>query len=184
AQAAVNMVSGAGVIAFDEFHQGFGSNQNRLLNYFYGTPVLPVFLQLLLLTALIMVSLSRRFARPLPVDEPNRISKLEYVGAMAQLKRSTKAFDLAIENIYTDFRRRVARLVGVDNHHTRNRDIAEAISGRTDYTTEEIVEVIAKCEDIIHGEPTNKKAVLALAVKIREIESALGLRRGRTIFRK
>jgi hypothetical protein len=59
-----------------------------------------------LLIGLIFFSQSRRFARPLPPDEPNRLSKLEYVAAMAQLQQTTKGYDLAIENIYTDFRRR------------------------------------------------------------------------------
>jgi hypothetical protein len=36
-----------------------------------------------------------------------------------------------------------------------------------------------KCEDISHGEPTNKKEVISLISRLREIETELGLRRGR-----
>ncbi len=180
----LNIVSGYGTVVFDEYHQGYGSDKNRLLSYFTGTPVIPIFLQLLLLVGLIMFSKSRRFARPLPLVEPSRLSKLEYVAAMAQLKRRTSAFDLAVENIYTDFRRRVSRLIGVDNHHTQNSVLAETISKRTKYSAQEIEVLMKSCEDIMHGGPTNRKEVLALTQKLREIENALGLRRGRAAFKK
>ncbi len=184
ARLGLNVVSGYGTVVFDEYHQGYGSDKNRLLSYFTGTPVIPIFLQLLLLLGLIMLSKSRRFGRPLPLFEPNRLSKLEYVAAMAQLKRRTNAYDLAIENIYTDFRRRVCRLIGVDNHHTQNTVLAETIAKRTKYSAQEIEALMLSCEDIMHGGAANKKEVLALTQKIREIEDALGLRRGRAAFKK
>ena len=115
AQLAVNIVSSpSAVIAFDEYHQGFGSSTNRLFQYFAGTPVIAIFVQLLVLAGLVFYSQSRRFARPVPEPEPDRLSKLEYVSAMAELQQRTRAFDLAVENIYTDFRRRTSRLLGVE----------------------------------------------------------------------
>ncbi len=40
AQFAVNIVSnGTGIIAFDEYHHGYGGNTNRLFEFFAGTPV-------------------------------------------------------------------------------------------------------------------------------------------------
>ncbi|MDQ3180706.1 MAG: hypothetical protein M3Q33_09320, partial [Acidobacteriota bacterium] len=80
-----------------------------MLAYSAGTPFVAIFLQFAVLVGLVLFSNSRRFARPLPENEPNRLSKLEYVSAMAELQQRTRAFDLAIENIYTDFRRRTAR---------------------------------------------------------------------------
>ncbi len=180
AQLAVNIVaSGGGAIAFDEYHQGFGSNSNRLFQYFAGTPVVAIFLQICLLAGLILLSQSRRFARALPEDEPNRLSKLEYVSAMAELQRRTKAFDLAIENIYTDFRRRAAKLVGADVYQTPRSELAKLIAERGKLDETEIAGLMRKCEDIMHGEPTNKKEVLQLAGRLREIEETLGLKRAR-----
>jgi hypothetical protein len=180
AKLGINIVgSRGGIIAFDEYHQGFGNNENRLLEYFSGTPVAAIFLQLFLIIGLIFYSQSRRFARALPDDEPNRLSKLEYVSAMAQLQQQTKAYDLAIENIYKEFRRRVSRLVGIDNHTATREDIAEKVAERTDYKAKEITELLFKCEDIIHGEPTKKKEIVDLISRIREVENALGLRRGK-----
>lgn len=180
AQIALNIVDARqGIIAFDEYHQGYGRNDNRLFEYFAGTPVIPIFLQLFLIIGLIFISQSRRFARALPHAEPNRLAKLEYVSAMAQLQGRTKAFDLAIENIYTDFRRRVARLVGIDNHTASRETLAGKIAERTNYKADEIAELMFKCEDIMHGEPTSKKELVSLTKRLREVEEALGLRRGK-----
>ena len=183
AQIAINTIaSTGGIIAFDEYHQGYGVNDNRLFEYFAGTPVFPILAQIALLIGLIFFSRSRRFARPLPAAEPNRLSKLEYVAAMAQLQQRTKGYDLAVENIYTDFRRRVSRLLGVDNQSTTRKDLAHLLSERINRDEMEIYNLMRKCEDIMHGEPTNKKTVLLLTGKLRGIEENLGLRRaGRKI---
>lgn len=178
AQLATNLVaSGNGIIAFDEFHQGYGAGQNRLLDYFAGTPLTAVFLQLAALAAVILYSQSRRFARPLPADEPNRLSKLEYVAAMAELQQRTKAFDLAMENIYKDFRRRVARLVGADALKTSPAELARLIAERTKSNQIELENLLANCEAIMHGEPTNKREMVDLTARLRQIEETLGLQR-------
>ncbi len=180
AQLGINLVSSRfGVIAFDEYHQGYGTNNNRLLQYFSGTPVIAIFWQIALLLFLLFLSQSRRFARVVPEPEPNRLSKLEYVAAIAELQRRTKAFDLAIENIYTDFRRRVSRLLGVDNYQVSRKDLAKLISERISEDEFEIYNVMQKCEDIMHGEATNKKEVLQLSSRLRELEEKLGLKRNR-----
>ena len=178
AQLAINLVATQnGIVAFDEFHQGYGAGQNRLLDYFAGTPLTSIFLQFAALVAVILFTQSRRFARPLPADEPNRLSKLEYVGAMAELQQRTRAFDLAMENIYKDFRRRTARLVGADALKTPRSDLARLIAERLKANSAEIETLLEKCENIMHGEPTNKKQVLNLIGKLREVEEGLGLQR-------
>ncbi|REJ77466.1 MAG: DUF4350 domain-containing protein [Acidobacteria bacterium] len=179
-QAALNILaSRRGPIAFDEYHHGFGADDNRLLTYFSGTPVVAILLQCAALVVLLLYSRGRRFARPLPADNPDRLSKLEYVSAMAQLQGRTKAFDLAIENVYTDFRRRVSRFFGVDNFTVSKESLGRLISDRLGVSSDEVVDLLNKCEDIMHGEPSKKSEVLALVKRIREIEDALGLERGR-----
>lgn len=179
AQLGINIVSsGDGIVAFDEYHHGYGAENNRLFAYFAGTPVIPIFLQCIALIAVILFSQSRRFARPVPEKEMNRLSKLEYVSAMAELQQRTKGYDLAIENIYTDFRRRVARLVGVDNFTTPRSQIAQLISERLPTEkASEIEDLMQNCEAVSQGEPTNKKEVLRLASRLRELEEKLGLQR-------
>jgi len=178
AQLAVNLVAvSEGVIAFDEFHQGYGSDNNRFLQFFAGTPVIAIFLQVAVIVGLLFFSQSRRFARPVPESQPDRLSKLEYVSAMAELQNRTKAFDLAIENIYHDFRRRVSRHFGLDNTLTKSPEIAASIAERTGMKRELIAETMFKCEEIIRGEPTTRKQTLKLIETLREIEEKLGLRR-------
>ena len=186
AQLAINVVASRdGIIAFDEYHQGYGANTNRFFQFFAGTPVIPIFVQLALIVALIFFSQSRRFARPVPEPEPNRLSKLEYVAAMAELQQRTKGYDLAIENIYTDFRRRVSRLVGVDALKTRRQDLALLIVERLpDENADELEELMQRCEDVMHGDATNKKEVLRLTTRLREIENKLGLQRRKKVTGK
>jgi hypothetical protein len=96
---------------------------------------------------------------------------------MAELQQRTKAYDLAIENIYTDFRRRVSRLVGVDNFTTSYKILAQLIAERSGFNQSEIENLMFKCEDIVRGEPTNKREILELTSRLREIEEKLGLQR-------
>jgi len=182
AQLALNMVAaGDGIIAFDEYHQGYGSDSNRFLQFFAGTPVVAIFLQAALLVGLVFFSQSRRFARPVPEPEPDRLSKLEYVAALAELQSRTKAFDLAIENIYNEFRRRVTRHFGIDNFTAKSTEIAARITERTSLKRGLVEEALHRCEEIIRGEPTNKREVLRLAGVLRDIEQKLGMKRaGRT----
>ncbi|MEQ1603291.1 MAG: DUF4350 domain-containing protein [Pyrinomonadaceae bacterium] len=182
AQLAINIVAaGDRVIAFDEYHQGYGKDTNRFLQFFAGTPVVAIFLQLALFIGLVFFSQSRRFARPVPEPEPDRLSKLEYVSAMAELQQRTRAFDLAIENIYNEFRRRVTRLLGLDNFKTKSNEIARAISERAGLDASSTAATLHECEEIIRGASTNKKQVLRLVGELRAVEQKLGLvRAGRT----
>jgi hypothetical protein len=180
AQLAVNVVaSREGIIAFDEYHQGYGASTGSVVGYFSGTPVIPIVGQIALLIGLLLISQSRRFARALPADEPNRLSKLEYVSAMAELQQRTRAYDLAIENIFSEFRRSAARCLGMDNFSTSRKDLAKAISERTKLNELDIYNVMRKCEEIIRGEKTNKREVLELTARLREIEEKLGIKRTR-----
>jgi hypothetical protein len=180
AQLALNVLATpGGTIAFDEYHQGYGSNANRLFQYFEGTPVIAIFAQCVLLVALLFASQSRRFARPMPEREPDRLSKLEYVTAMAELQQRSRAYDLAIENIYSDFRRRVSRMAGFDNTNATRAEIAHAIGERISIDASRIDEVMSKCESIIQGETTCPAETTQLAAKLREYADRLGIKRAR-----
>lgn len=182
AQLALNLVAaGDGTIAFDEYHQGFGKDSNRFLQFFAGTPVVAIFLQAALLVGLVFFSQSRRFARPVPEHEPDRLSKLEYVAAMAELQQRTKAYDLAIENIYNEFRRRVTRLLGLDNFTIKSNEMARAIVERTGLEMSPTATTLHECEEIIRGAATNTRQLVRLTGELRAIEQKLGLvRAGRT----
>jgi hypothetical protein len=177
AQLAINLVAPAqGRIAFDEYHQGFGGG-SRFIEFFAGTPVVAIFLQAGLIALVFFVSQSRRFARPVPAPEPDRRSKLEYVAAMAQLQERARAYDLAVESVYKDLRRRASLLLGVDNTSISRPELAALIAERIGSDAAEVDRLMARCEDVIYGEPANKRTVLQIASELRDIESRLGLLR-------
>src|SRR6185369_1493483 len=109
---AINMLEGLerdGLIAFDEYHQGRGVSRNPFASYFEGTPVIAIAGQLVLLVLVVLWTNGRRFGRPLPLPYVDRRSSLEFVASMAELQERSRAYDLAIENIYSRTRRVLAR---------------------------------------------------------------------------
>jgi|CXWL01.1.fsa_nt_gi hypothetical protein len=177
AQLAINLAASVGTVAFDEYHQGFGNDSSRFLQFFAGTPVVAIFVQAVILIAFVFFSQSRRFARAVPEREPDRLSKLEYVSAMAELQSRTKAYDLAVENIYTEFRRRAARLLGLEVNQATSRELAIRIEERTGLHRDQLESCLFKCEEIIRGEPTSKRQVISLTAELRSIEQSLGIKR-------
>jgi hypothetical protein len=178
-QFAVNAVGSPDLIAFDEYHHGFGSGQNKMVEYFSGTPVVAIFLQIGAIVVLGFYSQSRRFARPVPEPEPDRLSKLEYVSAMAELQRRTRAYDLALENIYTDFRRRAARLFGIDLPIKDPDEFANLIADRSRTPIEVVSSLLAECEWALVDPELDGKKAIDLVKDIRTLEQDLGMNRTR-----
>lgn len=175
-QLAINAVSGgAGVIAFDEYHQGRAITRNALASYFAGTPVLPLAAQFVLLILLILWTNARRFGRPLPLAQVDRRSSLEFVASMAELQERSRAFDLAIENVYTRTRRVLARYAGVD-HNSPRAEIAEHVALRSAIDRHKLETLMRQCEEAINGEPINWRQSIDLVRRLRELERDLGLR--------
>jgi hypothetical protein len=175
---ALNVVTGAGEggsIAFDEFHQGRGAMHNQTLAYFAGTPALVLFAQFALIALAILWTSGRRFARPLPAPRTARHSKLEFVASMAELQQRARAFDLAIENIYTRTRRALARYGGAPYTASRA-EIASRVAARSGVKQERIEAIMRECEDAINGEPIKARQTLALIARLRELERELGIR--------
>lgn len=173
---ASQIASAGGIpIAFDEFHQGFGSGENAILRYFAGTPLPWIALQGAIIFALFAISSSRRFARPLDQPEPNRLARLEYITAMAELQKSTRAFDLALENIFGSVRRRAANLFCVDNTMAGRKRMPAMIAARTGRNTSEIEALFSRCEDIIRSERSSKNEIVDIVRNLRHLESELGL---------
>jgi hypothetical protein len=175
-QLALNVLgSGGGLIAFDEFHQGHAATRNALISYFANTPILPMIGQLFFLIALVVWTRGRRFARPLPLAEVDRRSSLEFVASMAEVQERSRAFDLAIENIYSRMRRVLARYAGLEYNSPR-KEIAERVAMRAPIEARGLEVLMKQCEDAINGEPISEKQALNLVTRLRELETKLGLR--------
>lgn len=167
-------VSG-GLVAFDEFHQGHGATHNPFVGYFEGTPVLAIFGQILFMILLVLWTRGRRFARPLPLPQTDRRSSLEFVASMAELQQRARAYDLAIENIYSRTRRVLARYAGVDYNSPR-RVIAERIASRSTIKAHQLDTLMRQAEEAINGGGISERQSIQLVKRLREIEITLGLR--------
>lgn len=175
-QLAINLVTTRdGLIAFDEFHQGRGNTHNAFVNYFSGTPILAIGGQIALLIILMLWTRGRRFARPLPLPRVDRRSSLEFVASMAELQERAKAFDLAIENIYGRTRRVLARYAGVD-YNTSRAEIAARVAARSSLEAHQLETLMRQSEEAINGAPISERQSIQLVKRLREVESALGLR--------
>ena len=175
-QLAINAVTTHdGLIAFDEYHQGRGTTGNAFAVYFSGTPVLAIAAQVALVVLLILWTNARRFARPLPLRQVDRRSSLEFVASMAELQERSRAFDLAIENVYTRTRRVLARYAGV-NYNSSRSEIAARIAARSKVEAPQLETLMRQCEEVINGQPINWRQAVDLVKRLREVERKLGLR--------
>ena len=164
-----------GLVAFDEFHQGHGTSRNPFVGYFEGTPVLAICGQIVFLNLLMLWTRGRRFARPLPLVEADRRSSLEFVASMAELQQRARAYDLAIENIYSRTRRVLARYAGVDYNSPR-RVIAERIAARSTIKAHQLDSLMSQAEEAINGGAISERQSIQLVKRLREVEITLGLR--------
>jgi hypothetical protein len=169
------LTSTEGLIAFDEYHHGKGTARNAFVGYFSGTPILPILGQLVALILVILWTSSRRFARPLPLKLIDRRSSLEFVASMAELQERARAFDLAIENVYSRTRRVLARYAGMEYNSPR-REIAERVAARSSLESRPLEVLMRRCEEAINGAPVTERQSIQLVKQLRDVERALGLR--------
>ena len=175
-QLAMNLVfTPDGMIAFDEFHQGHGITRNAFASYFAGTPVLAICGQIALLIIVVLWTRGRRFARPLPLPRVDRRSSLEFVASMAELQQRARAYDLAIENVYSRTRRVLARYAGMDYNSPRS-EIARRVASRSSIDAHQLETLMRQSEDAINGAAISERQSVQLVKRLREVERSLGLR--------
>jgi hypothetical protein len=165
-----------GKIAFDEYHHGYGSGTTSggVMSYFRGTPVPWMMAQAGLIAALVVYTYGQRFARPIPLKQERRTTNLEFVSSMANITRLARASDLAIQNIYSEFRKRLCRFSGLPAK-VDNTKLAAATARRAKLNESELVRLLGRCEEIVRGEAVSDAELLKLVRRIREIESQVGL---------
>jgi hypothetical protein len=175
-QLALNLVSTPdGMIAFDEFHQGHGITRNAFASYFAGTPVLAICGQIALLILVVLWTRGRRFGRPLPLPSVDRRSSLEFVASMAELQQRARAYDLAIENVYSRTRRVLSRYAGMDYNSPRS-EIARRVASRSTIDAHQLETLMRQAEEAINGGAISERQSVHLVRRLREVERSLGLR--------
>ena len=94
---------------------------------------------------------------------------------MAELQERSRAFDLAIENIYSRTRRVLARYAGV-NYNSSRAEIAQRVAARSTIDAHQLETLMRQCEETINGEPISWRQAIDLVRRLRELERKLGLR--------
>ncbi len=174
---ALNLLAGhpPGKIAFDEYHHGYGasSTPGGLMSYFRGTPVPWMMAQAGLIAVLVVYSYGRRFGRPIPLRQERRTTNLEFVSSMANITRLAEASDLAMENIYSEFRKRLCRVGGVPAK-IENAKLAAAAARLAKLDERELAALLYLCEEIAQRDQVSEPELLKLVTRIRWIEADLG----------
>jgi len=163
-----------GKIAFDEYHHGYGAATagDGLMAYFRGTPVPWMMAQAALLAVLMVYSFGRRFARPIPIRQERRTTNLEFVSSMANITRLARASDLAMQNIYSEFRKRLSRFSRLPGNADTAR-LGEVAASRAGVDSRELTALLYRCEEVAAGEKASDSELLKLVSRIREVETRL-----------
>ncbi len=164
-----------GRIAFDEYHHGFGSSRSEgVIAYFHGTPIPWMMAQLGVIALFLVYTYGRRFARPLPLKQERRTTNLEFVSSMANITRLARASDLAMKNIYGEFRKRLCRYAGLSPTVSAER-LAAVTARRSRLGEDELRGILSRCEHVSAGGKVSEAELLNLVKRIRDIESELKL---------
>ncbi len=160
-------------VFFDEYHHGYRSESNPLVNYFRGTPVFWLLLQGLLLGLLIVYAYGRRFAHPLPLPQVDRHSPLEFVSSMANLQQVAKARDLALENIYPRFKAQLCRRLGISARAQKDEIVKSARRRQLPVSEIELRQTLTDAELTLAGEKIDDARLVALVTRMRRIVSQI-----------
>ena len=124
--------------------------------------------------AMFALTLGARFGRPVPLKRERRTSALEFVSSMANIQRLAKASDLAIENIYGHFRRRLCRYAGLPSN-TMTDQLATVAAERGQIDREELVSVMRRCDNALAVQAPEPKDLVDLVSDLRRVEARLKL---------
>ncbi|MCI0661079.1 MAG: DUF4350 domain-containing protein [Acidobacteria bacterium] len=168
-------------ILFDEYHHGYQSQSNPLVNYFRGTPMVWLLIQGALLCILAVYTYGRRFARPLPLPQIDRNSPLEFVGSMANLLQVARARDLALENIYPRFRSQLCRRLGISARANTQEIIAGLRYHHLPISEIDFRQALSDGEMVMKGEQIDDSHLVTIVRRMRRITAVLNrgsLKRG------
>ncbi|MBI3950441.1 MAG: DUF4350 domain-containing protein [Acidobacteria bacterium] len=166
-----------GVIAFDEYHHGYGlasSAQGGIVGvflslyaYFKPTPVIWIVGQLCLIAGAWLYSRGRRFTRPVRLPEEKRRRSLEFVASMANLAQEQGLRSLVLENIHRSLKRRLTPSDG-------SGILMRAPLSRAGIDQREIHQTLLIGETSANGNTMSDHELIAWVKKVRELEARLG----------
>jgi hypothetical protein len=156
-------------VLFDEFHQGFGSEEGngRSLWEALGAPARVAFWYLAFVLLLVLYNANRRFGAVRRLMPPASRPSTDYIASMAGLFRRAGAAEIAVETLYKAFLRDLAARVDAPPDAQPER-IAELGARRYGWNADSLRSVVARCERIIGGERAGEAEMTRLAAQIQE----------------
>ncbi|WP_058868239.1 DUF4350 domain-containing protein [Chloracidobacterium thermophilum] len=166
----------AGQVVFDDYHHGYRTTNGGLLGllgYFRGTPIPWMVWHIVALGLLAAYTLGRRFGRPVRLPVKPRTNALEFVTAMAQIQKAAAARDLALENLYRRFHRRLCHYTGLPTTAPL-KELCLAASERSGHPMSEWRAVTERCQAVIEERAAMSDAeLLRLAQRLRALDARL-----------
>jgi hypothetical protein len=150
------------------------NDQPGLWSYAHGTPVHLLWLQLTLVTILLIVSFSRRSGPLLPDPIVARDAPLEFVYSLGALYDKAGATNTAVRIAYDRFRLMLGGLA-TDRTGRRTEELAGIASARLGDDAASVRETIAACEGLTYASAQVQPArALHLVRALNELETAIG----------
>jgi len=163
--------AGSGKVFFDEYDHGFRTSRG-LFNYFKGTPLAWIFLQLSLFFILLVYSKAKHFGCIRSLPAPERRSSLEYVDAMSGIYQKAGVYSLGLADIYNRFKSFALGVLSFDGCLQR-KDFILSLSQRLNREKSELEKIINSCEDVLDGASVSVQDALFLAQELDKIKKEL-----------
>ena len=142
--------------------------------YFRGTPAPWIMAQVGLIAMVAIYTYGRRFGRPVPLRRERRTTNLEFVSGMANITRLARARDVAMQNIYLEFRKRLCHYSSMPSK-IETSQLAAAVARRSTLNERELGRLLMLCEQVTRGRTVGDSELLDLVAGIRDVETALKL---------
>jgi hypothetical protein len=149
-------------VYWDEY---FHSEQKTLGSYVRGTPIIFALAQGSIVFLALLLTYSRRNGPIYPVNEPSRLSPLEFVETLGGLYRQAKATRVALEVPYARFRTLATRQLGLKNDIAAG-DLARAIRNRLGYKDDSLQDLLQTIESALRDPDLQEARALDLAQQL------------------
>jgi hypothetical protein len=149
-------------VYWDEY---FHSDRKTLWSYFRTPPIMFGLAQGGLVALALLLTYSRRNGPIYPVNEPTRLSPLEFVETLGGLYRQAKATRVALEVPYLRFRTLATRQLGLKSD-IASHDLARAIRNRLGYKDDSLQDLLQAIESALRDPELPEARALGLAQEL------------------
>lgn len=149
-------------VFWDEYFHG---SRGSMRSYLGTAPVFWGLLQGALVVLALLLTYSRRNGPIYPVDEPSRLSPLEFVETLGALYRRAHATRAALEVPYSRFRMLAARQLGMKTD-VPAADLARAVRNRLGYRDDSLRDLLLRIEAAMYDPHLREDTALELVQKL------------------